>query len=280
VGSSGTNSKDVIVDEDENSSVSHIISLSAWLRLSEDLRSKIIHYFDTITELREVDDALAVHAEWQQLWRSNILFSSKCSTSPLFTRIEYNNDQDLAWAASMGLLQTQKSIHIKKDLLTYRNSEYKDKTHSTIGYILSRIRHYNKPVDSYWNRSENEHINVDMKPVLDAILSRDSAAEVSSMVNTTDDNNMTPLEWAFRISEEYALLLLEKGNADATINGCNGVSPLHIACEKGYINVAKVLIKKGVNLNLTCDYGYTPMKLATRYGHGELVDILSKAILN
>lgn len=46
---------------------------------------------------------------------------------------------------------------------------------------------------------------------------------------------------------------------------------MHIASAKGLIDVAKVLIKKGLNPGQKTDKNWTPLHVAARYGHWQLV---------
>jgi ankyrin repeat protein len=66
--------------------------------------------------------------------------------------------------------------------------------------------------------------------------------------------------------------LLDKG---ASINTyCKGgPTPLHFAASRNKVEVAKVLLARGANVNST-QGGYTPLYLAVERGHVEMVELL------
>lgn len=56
-----------------------------------------------------------------------------------------------------------------------------------------------------------------------------------------------------------------------------GQTALHIACSKGFIDVVKILIKKGASLNLVDKEGLSPLKLALIMGNKKVAKFLVKA---
>ncbi len=67
-----------------------------------------------------------------------------------------------------------------------------------------------------------------------------------------------------------------------------GTSPLHIACQKGHLDVVDALLKtleyeetdKIVNLNLRNQYGHTPLHVACLHGHLDIVNALLMTLEN
>ncbi|WP_044282901.1 ankyrin repeat domain-containing protein [Candidatus Amoebophilus asiaticus] len=54
----------------------------------------------------------------------------------------------------------------------------------------------------------------------------------------------------------------------------NGNSLLHLASEKGHINIANLLIDKGANINDKDKNGYSPLHWAAQNGRLNVVDLL------
>lgn len=53
-----------------------------------------------------------------------------------------------------------------------------------------------------------------------------------------------------------------------------GATPLHWAAFKGHVDVAKVLLKKGANVNAVTKKGSTPLRLATTHKQQEMIRFL------
>ena len=53
-----------------------------------------------------------------------------------------------------------------------------------------------------------------------------------------------------------------------------GMTPLHIAAERGFANVCKVIIANVDNKNPASDDGCTPLHLAAREGHLEIIKLI------
>ena len=73
----------------------------------------------------------------------------------------------------------------------------------------------------------------------------------------------------------HILCLLKHGanvNYDRVIGGG---TPLGRACNGGYIDVVKVLLQYGADINCTMN-GKTALEIATRKGHTEIVELLSR----
>ena len=49
---------------------------------------------------------------------------------------------------------------------------------------------------------------------------------------------------------------------DINIANKNGVTPFYIACQRGHTEIARMLIKKGININAVGITGHTPLQVA------------------
>jgi len=69
-------------------------------------------------------------------------------------------------------------------------------------------------------------------------------------------------------------VLLEKdpGLVNATSKG--NMTPLHIAAIKGYIEVGRLLLDAGADVNFRTFNGTTPMSFSTVNNHGKMIDLL------
>ena len=56
----------------------------------------------------------------------------------------------------------------------------------------------------------------------------------------------------------------------------NEMTPLHLAAQIGYKEIAEILILKGANVNAKTKSGTTPLYSAVREGHKEVEDLLIK----
>jgi ankyrin repeat protein len=73
--------------------------------------------------------------------------------------------------------------------------------------------------------------------------------------------------------QDLAKLLLEHG-ADPRTPGVHGQTPLHIASQRGYLEVTQRLLELGVDVNSRDDRGRTPLQEALRNGHERVVRLL------
>ncbi|MER9587050.1 ankyrin repeat domain-containing protein [Mesorhizobium sp. M0276] len=64
---------------------------------------------------------------------------------------------------------------------------------------------------------------------------------------------------------------LDKG---AAVNEIDGVTALYIACEGGNVELAKLLIDHGADVNLPVSWQRTPLYAANKAGHAEIVKLL------
>ena len=72
---------------------------------------------------------------------------------------------------------------------------------------------------------------------------------------------------------EIALLLLDNG-ADANAATKDGWSPLAVAVDRGHLEIARLLLERGVDINKALATGTTVLILAVQHGHLEIVQLL------
>jgi ankyrin len=54
----------------------------------------------------------------------------------------------------------------------------------------------------------------------------------------------------------------------------HNITPLHVACKWGKINMVSLLINKGADIEAKTRDGLTPLHCAARSGHDQVVDLL------
>ena len=72
-------------------------------------------------------------------------------------------------------------------------------------------------------------------------------------------------------------ILIDRVNVNKQIDNEVGhyTTPLKMASEKGHLELVKILLKHGADINLTTgDYGYTALMFASKYDHRKIVKIL------
>jgi hypothetical protein len=87
-------------------------------------------------------------------------------------------------------------------------------------------------------------------------------------VNVKDDGyGWTPLHWAaYNGHIEISRLLLQNG-AEVNARSSNGYTPLHWAASNGHVDILHLLVENGANLEAQSNYGERALHLAARYGH-------------
>ena len=89
-----------------------------------------------------------------------------------------------------------------------------------------------------------------------------------------DNNGLTPLHLACSWGHmDIACLLVECG-ADVTAQSKHGLTPLHLASQRGYMEVARFLVERGADATARHDNGLTPLHLASFQGDMELVQFI------
>jgi ankyrin repeat protein len=76
--------------------------------------------------------------------------------------------------------------------------------------------------------------------------------------------------------KEVAKILLARTDIDVNIPGKNNYTPLHLAVERGYADIVKILLDKHARLDMMNDSGNTPLRLAEGklYKNQEIIDLL------
>ena len=72
---------------------------------------------------------------------------------------------------------------------------------------------------------------------------------------------------------EVVKVLLKSG-ADVNVKDNWGWTPLMWECSYGHLEVVKFLLKNGADVNVKSNYGSTPLVAACRYGHLEVAKVI------
>ncbi|MFN7948988.1 MAG: ankyrin repeat domain-containing protein [Blastocatellia bacterium] len=94
-------------------------------------------------------------------------------------------------------------------------------------------------------------------------------------INVRDDLGWTPLLYAVRYNFlGISTILLEAGNADAGRSSSDGISPLILAAQFCELEMIRLLVEHGADLNGRDKSGNTCLMVAAANGRGEIVDYL------
>ena len=93
------------------------------------------------------------------------------------------------------------------------------------------------------------------------------------------DDKVTPLFLASCWNHYMAVRLLLENGADANIPCVNGRSPLHMAASDGFLNVGRLLLDYGADVNIPDIDGYTPFHCAASKGCN-LIQLLIDKVSN
>jgi len=110
----------------------------------------------------------------------------------------------------------------------------------------------------------------------------EALVENPNLIHDFSDDGFTPLGLASYFgNEDVARLLLLKG-ADPNVSSRNGynVYPIHSAVAANYDMIAKMLIEAGANVNVVQMSGDTPLHSAAQNGNIELIIVLLEAGAN
>lgn len=103
----------------------------------------------------------------------------------------------------------------------------------------------------------------------------DAGADVN--LASRESMKVTPLASASAARQlEIARMLIERG-ADVNARASNDFTPLHESAASGKIDFALLLLEHGANVNAKTRDGKTPLDYAREGGHDEMVELLSKS---
>ena len=74
---------------------------------------------------------------------------------------------------------------------------------------------------------------------------------------------------------DVARLLLDKG-AEVDRACEDGRTPLYIACQNGHVDAARLLLDKGAEVDRAMKDGVTPLMIAQHQGHSSIVALLEE----
>ena len=98
-------------------------------------------------------------------------------------------------------------------------------------------------------------------------------------INMIDDDNdeKSPLYIASEIGYLDIVKLLIASGGDVNQANKYGETPLHAASYRGHLDIVKVLIAAGGDVNKACNDGWTPLHVASYHDHLEIVKVLIAA---
>lgn len=98
-------------------------------------------------------------------------------------------------------------------------------------------------------------------------------------INEYSNNGLFPL-WRSTADNNYKIseLLIKNG---ANVNQVNKVSPgnstpIELPCQEGYLDIVKLLVENGADVNFKGYHDFTPIRVAARNGHFEIVKYLAE----
>ena len=122
------------------------------------------------------------------------------------------------------------------------------------------------------NEISEKHITVPSNLSLNLVFK--SLIKKGADVNAKYLLGMTPLHLALEFDYFEMAELLIKNGADVNAKGNINMTPLHLASFKGNLELAELLIKKGADMNAKTQWGDTPLHWAVRNKHLDLAQLL------
>ena len=94
-------------------------------------------------------------------------------------------------------------------------------------------------------------------------------------VNARTDSGDTPLTLATRNKHDNVVhALLSDSQCLVDAKGQDGYTALHCSCRDGHVDIVRTLVNHKANVNARTDSGDTPLTLAAKYKHDNVVDAL------
>jgi ankyrin repeat protein len=154
-------------------------------------------------------------------------------------------------------------------------------THTSADVNHSRAVDLNRPRDSMTSLAitcYEGHTSVTKRMLTNATLSCDVNMVSEARCNTALHEviwytRRTPLHDAC-ISGDKAAVLDVVYESDVNKQDRNGCTAMHYACMNGHFDIAEVLLSVFANINITDDYGRTPVELCELYGNSELANYI------
>lgn len=114
------------------------------------------------------------------------------------------------------------------------------------------------------------HLNWGRLDIVELLL--DNGADINAL--SKNRLTATPLQGAAAAERlELARLLIARG-ANVNCRGEEGVAPLHEVAGNGQLEFAKLLLAHGANVNAKDDKGKTPLSVAIEYKHPEIAQLI------
>ena len=99
--------------------------------------------------------------------------------------------------------------------------------------------------------------------------------EARLMINNRDKSETIDLIEASQNGDKETVQLLTKNATNLNQTNNIGMNALHLASEKGHLEMVRVLIEKGIDINKTDEYdGKNALHFASSEGHKEIVKLL------
>ena len=96
-------------------------------------------------------------------------------------------------------------------------------------------------------------------------------------IDAVQNDGMAAIHWAVFFHNIDAVKQLVQANADVNAATEYAVTPLSIACERGYESIAEILLKAGADVSALRLGKETPLMLAARNGNSKIVEMLIAA---
>lgn len=110
--------------------------------------------------------------------------------------------------------------------------------------------------------------------IYDLAIEKYSNSDKTIDTKKTDQLNRTILHWAAFCNQSLSIDQLVLEGCDINAANAEGATPLYIASKDGHLDVIKALIEKSANIDAANTSGLTPLHIATRNGYLDVVNAL------